>query len=1331
MYNRCLSFKQELTEEGFKKRFQTARREVGESPLQFITRLRNYLDRWISMAELGESVDELKNFLVKEQYYTTCDKELATFLRERSLKDLASVARVAEQYLDARGGDGTSRKPASHSKETESEHGSQKDRGTMSSGSKPDGFKETRACYVCGKKGHLAKDCYKRVKAAGFGQRTWAPRSGNSYRPEDSQPEVTQPGANGHSGGTIEQRRACRAHKKVGCDECLAPVEGTGHVCGLLARPELTLECGCKIPVLACGRQQRYNNLETVEGKVNGQSGQVLRDTGCSTVVVRRSLVDEDQLTGKKVTCVMIDGTAKTYETAEIEVETPFFNGVVTAVCMERPLYDLIIGNIPEVKAGGRKRDKCVGLAVVTRAQSQKSKTETKLKVLNEVDTEMSVDQLKKMQTEDGSLRRFWEEAKEHADNKDREGAMEKCGILYRRRSVNTGRMVTQLIVPVQLRQKVMELAHDQALGGHLGKKKTLERVQAHFYWPGVQGDVDRWCRSCDICQRMEAKGRVGKAPMGVMPIIETPFRRVAIDLIEPSSPITSRGNRYILTLVDYATRYPEATALKNIETGTVAEALVEMFTRIGVPEEMLSDQGSQFTGGIMKEISRLLSMKHLLTTPYNPKCNGLVERYNGTLKAMLRKLCCEKPQDWDRYLPAVLFAYREVPQESLGFSPFELVYGRVVRGPMQILKELWTKERDGEEVQTLYQYVVDLKERLQSTCELAHQELQRAQKKQKTWYDKKARKRTLQAGDKVLLLLPTDHNKLTMAWKGPFEVLKRVTDVDYVIQMAGKQKNFHVNMLKKYVERELTEMDQEPEQEIHQVGAVIQWEDEASLELIKTQQQEFYTDVDINPALDNSVKTRIQSLLYQYQDIFSDVPGQSVLGEHRITLTSDTPVRSKAYPIPFALRERVDKELDEMLRLGIIEKSEAAYASPIVVVTKPDLSLRICADFRKLNEQTVFDPEPIPTADEIFAQLAGDRILSKFDMAKGYWQIKVRDSDMDFTTIITHRGLFRFRTMPFGLVGAPATYTRMMRQLLDRLENIHNYLDDCLAHSAEWGHHFRVLEGFFQRVREAGLTLRPKKCAIGYSTVTYLGFVLSPDGLRPTPDKIDKILKAPSPKTKKQLRSFLGLTGYYRAFVPNFSEIVVSLVDLTKKGKPNLLQWTEVHEEAFTALKQSLASTPILRLADMSKPFLVQTDASDVGLGASLVQSHDGCRHPVTFASKLLLPRERNYAVVERECLAIVWALEKFQNFLFGREFILETDHAPLQYLRRAQYQNSRLMRWALTLEQYKFVVRYIKGSENVCADYLSRMWDTTVKDEEEDQEDGVDEESSHSSSL
>ena len=247
---------------------------------------------------------------------------------------------------------------------------------------------------------------------------------------------------------------------------------------------------------------------------------------------------------------------------------------------------------------------------------------------------------------------------------------------------MNGGKPLKQFMVPAQLRSRIMELAHGSIMGGHMGIKKTTDKIQRAFYWPGIQGDVTRYCKSCDVCQKTVNKGSVPKVPLEKMPLIDKPFKRVAIDLVGPIVPPSEDGHRYILTLVDFATRYPEAVPLKNIDTETVAEALVDIFSRLGVPEEILSDLGTQFVSECMKEVTRLLSIKQLTTTPYHPMCNGLTEKFNGTTKSMLKRLHSEQPRQWHRYINPLLFAYREVPQESTGFSPFELLYGRVVYQP-------------------------------------------------------------------------------------------------------------------------------------------------------------------------------------------------------------------------------------------------------------------------------------------------------------------------------------------------------------------------------------------------------------------------------------------------------------------------------------------------------------------------------------------------------------------------------------------------------------------------------------------------------------------------
>ncbi len=377
-------------------------------------------------------------------------------------------------------------------------------------------------------------------------------------------------------------------------------------------------------------------------------------------------------------------------------------------MCAEYPVYDLIVGNIPGVKnldsveidnQGSKDnvdKDCDVGFNVQTRARKAKENVVTKVKVPEPI-TGIGVEEFRKAQSDDGSLDKARERAVSGEKLVKKNGAeawfRQDRGLVFRyfqSQKVENGKVFKQVCVPKSLRDKVLKIAHDSLMAGHLGIKKTYDKVLFNFWWPGLNADVTRYCRSCDICQKTFPKGKTQKIPIGKMPIIDTPFARVAVDLIGPINPPSERKHRFILTMVDYASRYPEAVPLKRITTESVAEALLEMFSRVGVPREILSDMGKQFVSDLMKEIDRLLSIRQLTTTPYNPACNGLVEKFNGTLKNMLKKMCAEKPKDWDRYIAPLLFAYREAPQESTGFSPFELLYGRTIRGPLQILKELW-----------------------------------------------------------------------------------------------------------------------------------------------------------------------------------------------------------------------------------------------------------------------------------------------------------------------------------------------------------------------------------------------------------------------------------------------------------------------------------------------------------------------------------------------------------------------------------------------------------------------------------------------------------------
>ena len=357
-----------------------------------------------------------------------------------------------------------------------------------------------------------------------------------------------------------------------------------------------------------------------------------------------------------------------------------------------------------------------------------------------------------------------------------------------------------QLVLPKQCRSLVLRLAHDVPLAGHPGVAKTKDRVLQRYYWPGVFRDIAEYCRTCEVCQRSQTR-KPARAPLVSMPLIHKPFQRIAMDLIGPL-PKSKKGNRFILTICDYATRYPEAIPLPSTEAPRIVKELVLLFSRVGVPEEVLTDQGPNFMSALLSEVYRALQIRRIRTTPYHPQTDGLVECFNGTLKSMIKKFTSWNKQDWDEYmyLPYLLFAYREVLQESTGFSPFELLYGHGVRGPLDVILEGWTGERGGE--MPVATHMVEMRDHLREMTDLVQVNVAKAQGRQRSHYDQGTTERAFSEGEQVLVLLPTKTNKLKLEWFGPYKVTQRVTLVDYEVETPGRRqqkKVYHVNLLKRW----------------------------------------------------------------------------------------------------------------------------------------------------------------------------------------------------------------------------------------------------------------------------------------------------------------------------------------------------------------------------------------------------------------------------------------------------------------------------------------------------------------------------------------------------
>ena len=299
-----------------------------------------------------------------------------------------------------------------------------------------------------------------------------------------------------------------------------------------------------------------------------------------------------------------------------------------------------------------------------------------------------------------------------------------------------------------------------------------------------------------------------------------------------------------------------------------------------------------------------------------------------------------------------------------------------------------------------------------------------------------------------------------------------------------------------------------------------------------------------------------LKDLVRRYPDVFTDMPGETDVIQHQIRLTDDMPIRCKPYPLPYAMREELRNEVDTMLEMGVVRPSTSPYASPIVMVKKKDGSNKVCVDFRKLNKITEVDPEQMTTAEELFRRLSGKKYLLKIDLTKGYWQIPVAPEDVQKTSFVTPDGQYEFTRMPVGMVNSGATLVRVLRKILEGIPGVGSYIDDIVIYSDSWEDHLRTLKELFGRLRKARITARPTKCLLGASRMEFLGHQVGGDVITPSRDNPEKVRNTPRPTTKKQVRSFLGLIGYYRDHIPAFSEISAPLTDLQKKGKAEHIQW-------------------------------------------------------------------------------------------------------------------------------------------------------------------------------
>lgn len=464
-----------------------------------------------------------------------------------------------------------------------------------------------------------------------------------------------------------------------------------------------------------------------------------------------------------------------------------------------------------------------------------------------------------------------------------------------------------------------------------------------------------------------------------------------------------------------------------------------------------------------------------------------------------------------------------------------------------------------------------------------------------------------------------------------------------------------------------------------------------------------------------------ISKLCHKYRDIFyCDKLPLSFANQvkHNIRTTNEDPIYIRPYRHPPVVNQEIQKQVDKLLADNVISDSYSPWSAPVHLVPKKldasgERKYRMVIDYRRLNEITVDDKYPLPNITDLFDKIGKAQYFSTIDLASGYHQIEVNEQDRAKTAFTTQSGHYEFKRMPFGLKTAPATFQRAMDNVLRGLQGIHClvYLDDIIIFSSSLEEHAQKLQKVFDRLRETNLKVTLDKCEFIRKEVLYLGHTVTKNGLKPNDDKVKAVLNFPLPRTSTEIKSFLGLVGYYRKFIKDFAKLTQPLTSCLKK-KNKIDPTKREYVDAFERCKELLTNAPLLQFPDFTKPFVLTTDASNFAIGAVLSQGPIGSDKPVAYASRTLNDAETRYSTTEKELLAIVWATKHFRPYLYGKKFTICTDHRPLIWAKSITEPNSKLTRWKLRLAEFDYEVIHKEGKRNCNADALSRIRINAIDD-------------------
>ena len=1309
----------ELVPEAYRQKFRACRKTSDRTYVEFAREKGTLFDKWCSSCKVAD-YKSLREMVLVEEFKRCLPDRIVVYLNEQKVSSLSCAAVLADEYV------------LTHKAAFGPQTGGVSDgRRSSASGQTSNSVqKDDRECYYCHKTGHVIANCLTRKgKESGRNTQFAPPKGIGLIKAEPNSPQTFS------DGDTLE--------------ECFKPFTFDGLV-------SLACDPANKRPVrilrdTACSQSVILSSVLPFSDQSACGYGSVLRgvEMGYMLRPVHRVFVQSELITGYFPVSVC----------PELPIEgISFLMGNDIAGGKVTPSLEVL--NAPQRIESEKVNQGKAGrysACVITRARARK-RTQKEKMLENEislcdtvlmssftdgdekktvVDTRndsaagpggsdapvgdrpslpVSRSRLSEAQKADLALKKCFSKVVGNSSAADERIAyyMEE-DLLMRKWSPSVAAdaewgVVSQVVVPAEYRTHVLSVAHESDWSGHLGVNKTYQLLLKHFFWPGIKGDVVKYCRSCHVCQLVGKPNQVvPPAPLHPIPVVGEAFDRVIVDCVGPL-PRTKSGNEYLLTIMCAATRFPEAIPMRKITASSVAKGLTKFFSTFGLPRTVQTDQGTNFQSKLFNQVLQTLNVQHAVSSAYHPESQGALERWHQTLKSMLRKYCIEKEKNWDEGVPFVLFAAREAVQESLGFSPAQLVFGHTPRGPLQVLQEkfLSTETASGTNV---LEYVSKFRERLHGANAIARKMLAASQGAMKQRFDRRAVQRNFHSGDKVLALLPVPGSSLSAKFSGPYEIQDRLSDTDYVISTPERRKKTqmcHVNMLKAYFTREPVA----PGTALMVTAAAPASEDSfvprsADPQTARLSNSEMLQE--LPSRLDHLFPVQQQNLLSlvgRFPELFGDVPSQTSVLSHDVDVKNARPVKQHAYRVNSVKRALMKQEAEYLLRHGFARPSSSPWSSPCLVGIKPDGSPRFITDFRKVNGVTVPDSYPLPRMEDCVDNLGTAKFVSKLDLLKGYWQVPLTERASKISAFVTPDHFLEYTVMAFGMCNAPATFQRLVNVVLSGVPNCNAYLDDLIVYTRSWEEHVQVLEQVFTRLRSAKLTLNLAKCDFGEATVTYLGRRVGQGQVRPVEAKVSAISACPVPTNRKALRSFLGMAGYYRSFCRNFSSVVHSLTNLLSPKVEYV--WTAECNHAFESVKSLLTHAPVLAAPDFTTPFKLEVDASAVGAGAVLLQEDEGgVDHPVSYFSKKFDVHQVNYSTIEKETLALLLALQHFEVYLGSSSLpiVVYTDHNPLVFLMRMYNQNQRLMRWALAMQDYSLEIRHKKGSENVVADALSRL--------------------------